>query len=85
LWLQRRHTQILVTHSIEEAVFLGKRIVVMTPRPGRVAAVLENPEMGSRAYRSTESFLRQCVTLRRMLESEGALAHEHLVGVEAEQ
>ncbi|MDI6711628.1 MAG: ATP-binding cassette domain-containing protein [Anaerosomatales bacterium] len=84
LWLQRRHTQVLVTHSIEEAVFLGKRIVVMTPRPGRVAAILENPEMGERSYRATETFLHRCVTLRRMLESEGALAHERMDGARAE-
>lgn len=72
LWLQRGHTQVLVTHSIEEAVFLGRRIVVMTPRPGRVASVLDNPEMGQAGYRATETFLHRCVTLRRMLESEGA-------------
>lgn len=84
LWIQRRHTQVLVTHSIEEAVFLGKRIVVMTPRPGRLAAVLRNPEMGERSYRATETFLHRCVTLRRMLESEGALAHERAEGARAE-
>ncbi|MDI6692108.1 MAG: ABC transporter ATP-binding protein [Anaerosomatales bacterium] len=72
LWQQRGHTQVLVTHSIEEAVLLGRRIVVMTPRPGRVAAVLDNPEMEQPGYRSTETFLRRCVALRRMLESEGA-------------
>ncbi|MCX8007331.1 MAG: ATP-binding cassette domain-containing protein [Coriobacteriia bacterium] len=74
LWLQRRHTQVLVTHSIEEAVFLGRRIVVMTPRPGRVAAILDNPEAGERSYRASETFLHRCVTLRRMLAEEGAFA-----------
>jgi NitT/TauT family transport system ATP-binding protein len=35
-------TVILVTHSIEEAVFLSDRIVAMTPRPGRIAEIIDN-------------------------------------------
>lgn len=41
LWLERRRTTILVTHSVAEAVSLADRIVVLTPRPGRVARLVE--------------------------------------------
>ena len=41
LWLQRRRTVILVTHSVPEAIGLADRVVVMTPRPGRVARIVE--------------------------------------------
>jgi len=73
LWRRRRHAQVLVTHSIEEAVFLGSRIVVMSPRPGRVAAIVDNPDMGRDDYRSHPDFYRTCASVRRLLEAEGAL------------
>jgi len=45
----------------------------MTPRPGRVARVLDNPGAGDEAYRGTEAFHAKCVELRGLLASVGAL------------
>ncbi len=43
LWERTGKTVIFVTHSISEAVYLSSRIVVMSPRPGRIIEVIENP------------------------------------------
>ena len=41
LWQQTQKTVVFVTHSIPEAVFLSSRIVVMSPRPGRIIDVID--------------------------------------------
>ena len=41
LWEQLGITVLFVTHSVDEAVFLGDRVVVMAPTPGRIAAILD--------------------------------------------
>ncbi len=71
LWWEMGFTGILVTHDIEEAVFLGQRIVVLSPRPARIRAILENPGMGEHAYRGSPEFLGQAQALRRILEGNG--------------
>jgi NitT/TauT family transport system ATP-binding protein len=41
IWQERRHTVVYITHDIEEAIFLGDRILVMSGRPGRIMANIE--------------------------------------------
>lgn len=66
----KKITTVLVTHSIEEAVFLGHSIIVLSKRPGRVLRIVENPEAGSTDYRQSDSFFRQCKQLRQILKGE---------------
>jgi NitT/TauT family transport system ATP-binding protein len=69
LWHARPITIVLVTHSIEEAVFLGRRIVILSPRPGRIVTILENPEMGERSYRREKAFYARCNEIRHIVEA----------------
>ena len=43
IWKESGKTMVLITHSIPEAVFLGTRVLIMTPRPGRIRRVIDAP------------------------------------------
>ena len=66
LWARTGKTIAFVTHSIPEAVYLSTRIVVMSPRPGRVTDVIESPLPRERPLHIRESadFLRVAARVR---------------------
>ena len=65
IWRRTTKTVIFVTHSLNEALALSTRVVVMTARPGRIKSVLELPQPYPRSMESPE-----IVTLRAKLWSE---------------
>jgi NitT/TauT family transport system ATP-binding protein len=70
LWRRTGKTCVFVTHSISEAVFLSTQIVVMSPRPGRVIEVIDNPLPRERdlCIRETPQFLEIGARVRKGLE-----------------
>ncbi len=70
LWLQTGKTIVLVTHSITEAVFLADRVVLLSPRPGRIDTVVPVAFARPRAVdlQATLEFLAIVSDLRRRLE-----------------
>jgi len=62
LWHTRSLTVIFVTHSIQEAVYLATRVVVMTACPGRVAAdlAIDGPHPRDEGYRGSANFAMWC-------------------------
>ena len=69
LWNQTRKTVLFVTHSIPEAVFLSTRIVVMSPRPGRIIDVIPCafPRERTLDIRDTPEFLAVAHRVRQGL------------------
>jgi ABC-type nitrate/sulfonate/bicarbonate transport system ATPase subunit len=57
LWRARRTTMILVTHDIDEAIYMSDRIIVMTPRPGRIERTIP-VDLTRPRDRSSADFLR---------------------------
>ncbi len=66
LWARTQKTIAFVTHSIPEAVYLSTKIVVMSPRPGRVTDVIESdlPKERPLDIRETPEFLRLAARVR---------------------
>ena len=71
LWFDTRKTVVFVTHSIPEAVFLSTRIVVMSPRPGRIIDVIEVdlPDERPLTLRETPEFLAVAQRVREGLHA----------------
>jgi NitT/TauT family transport system ATP-binding protein len=71
LWRRTGMTVVFVTHSIPEAVYLSTRIVVMSPRPGRIVEVIENdlPDDRPLDIRDTPEFLRMAHQVRTALHA----------------
>jgi NitT/TauT family transport system ATP-binding protein len=69
VWKLRKVPFVLVTHSLEEAVVLGKRIMVMSSRPASPVAVFDNPGFGDESIRDTKGCFELLKELRHTVEA----------------
>lgn len=83
LWMTRRFAALFVTHSIEEAVFLGQRVLVMSERPGRLLGEVGSPFPFPRSepLRTSEAFVRVEREVVALLHS---TAHDRVARVATE-
>jgi NitT/TauT family transport system ATP-binding protein len=73
LWASRKLTVVFVTHSIYESVYLSSRVVVMSPRPGRVidSIGMGEPQARTPEFRLSADYGERCRLVRAALEKEG--------------
>ncbi len=69
IYKKKNMTMVLVTHSIEEAVFLGQKIVVM--ERAAVKHIIDNPYFGDENIRSKPEYFNICLEVRKWLYEEG--------------
>jgi len=71
IWRRDRKTALFVTHDIDEAIYLGTRIIVFTARPGRIKVDISMPEIDrSGDYRKSPEYLRMRVEIWELLREE---------------
>jgi NitT/TauT family transport system ATP-binding protein len=77
LWKEQQATVFLVTHSVEEAVYLGDRVFLMAAKPGRLVEVLKVPRPNESPEESRRKpwFINFCQTLLQRLEEEAPAQH----------
>ena len=78
IWEAGRKTALFITHSISEAVFMSDRVVVMSPRPGRIHDIVDIglPRPRTLALRETPEFAAHARQLRRHFEAMGVLREQ---------
>jgi len=78
LWAESGKTVVFVTHNISEAIFLADRVVVMTPRPGRLARIFEIELPRPRTIEMTfePDFIEQIQEIKAVVEAGGRHAVE---------
>jgi NitT/TauT family transport system ATP-binding protein len=86
IWAETGSTVIFVTHSISEAVFLSTRVVVMSPRPGRIASVvpIDLPQPRANETREEPRFFELVTQVRETLHATGADEVEETLATEDE-
>ena len=69
LWRALRKTVVFVTHSVFESVYLAQRIVVMTPRPGRIfqEIAIDAPYPRDESFRTSAEYAALCRTVSQAL------------------
>ena len=77
LWNEQESTVFLVTHSVEEAVYLGDRVFLMAPNPGRLIDIMKVPRPAEPPEQSRRKpwFIDFCQNLLRRLEEESPAPH----------
>jgi NitT/TauT family transport system ATP-binding protein len=84
IWRRMQSTIVFVTHSISEAVFLSTRVVVMSPRPGRVAGMvdIDLPQPRTNDTREDPHFFELVTEVRELLRGVGADEHGSVLAEE---
>jgi NitT/TauT family transport system ATP-binding protein len=69
-WKEKPVSTILVTHHVEEVIYLASKIVILANAPGRVVKVIDNPLFGMEDIRNQKEYIALSLELRRMMKED---------------
>ncbi len=67
-WNQYKTTTIFATHSIEEAIYMGKKILIMSHCPGTIVEIIDNPLFNTKNLRESKEFHNLTAHLRSVIK-----------------
>ena len=67
LWQQNHVTTVFITHSIDEALYLGSKIVVFSSAPGKIKGIIDNPCFQAEDIRNNPAYFQMMSALRNIL------------------
>ncbi|MDF2532603.1 MAG: nitrate/sulfonate/bicarbonate transporter ATP-binding protein [Clostridia bacterium] len=68
VWNQYKPTTVFVTHSIEEAIYMGKKIVIMSHCPGTIVEIIDNTLFNTEGLRQNEEYLKLSSHIRNIVK-----------------
>lgn len=68
IWKENNVTTIFITHSVDEALYLGRKIVIFSPSPGRILKVIDNPCFQLDNLRYRDEYYDMSMKLRKILD-----------------
>jgi NitT/TauT family transport system ATP-binding protein len=68
VWNQYKPTTVFVTHSIEEAIYMGKKIVIMSHCPGTIVEIIDNTLFNTESLRQNEEYLKLSSHIRNIVK-----------------
>jgi NitT/TauT family transport system ATP-binding protein len=76
LWKEQKTTTLFVTHNLQEAVYTGKYIVLLSKQPAEVVEIIENPLFQAGANRTDQDFYLTEQTIRHRIREIGGIQHD---------
>ncbi|WP_297712968.1 ABC transporter ATP-binding protein [Clostridium sp.] len=68
IWSENKINTFFVTHSIDEAIYMGKKIIIMSNTPGEIIEVIDNPMFNNKKYREEKDYLQLYLHIKNLIK-----------------
>ena len=68
IWSENKINTFFVTHSIDEAIYMGKKVIIMSNTPGEIIEVIDNPMFNNKNYREEKEYLELYLHMKNLIK-----------------